>query len=107
MKVPFLSGEGGLAAVLANDPQGSPLVYGILEVEIVDVIGVEYGWRAKQDRTIVCDGVAAELACLEGITRLALDVTLHDVIDGVYSQVAEIAGIPQCELRSRAALDVF
>src|SRR5689334_24593242 len=77
-----------------------------LEVEIVDIRLVEYGRLAEQDRAVLGDGVAAQLARGEAVAGVALDLAARYGVEGVDGEVAEVAGVPQLEGGTGPALDV-
>src|ERR1700761_4711015 len=62
------------------------------EVELVDVAGVELERVAEEDGVVGAHGVVTELAGLELVALLALDVALDQGVGGVRREVAEVLG---------------
>jgi len=78
-----------------------------LPIELVDVVLVVDERQTQQHGAVILDGVLAQLAGLELIAWLSLDLALCDGIQGVHGEVTQIAGIPQRELRCGAAFHIL
>ena len=61
---------------------------GKLEIELVDIVLCEDGWRAEEDDTIGTDGAFAQLASIDGITFFAGNLPLHQQSGGIVGEIA-------------------
>src|SRR3954447_7575091 len=77
-----------------------------LEVELVDVVGLERVRVAQQHGAVLADGEVAELAGGELVALLALDEAGGERGARVGGEVAQVGRVPQRERLDRAVLDV-
>src|SRR5690625_3163820 len=78
-----------------------------LEVEVVDVVGVEYVGVAEEHGAVGADGVGAEFARLERIPFGPGDLPVDQGRGRVGGEVPEVLGVPQREGGHGAVLDVL
>src|ERR1700716_2358520 len=76
-----------------------------LEVEVVDVVGLEDEGLDEQDGCAGVDGVTAETSGGECLTRRALDLALNEQGGSVVREVAEVLDVPESALFARAVFD--
>src|SRR3954463_10549979 len=77
----------------------------LLEVEVVDVVGLEGRQRAEHDLAVGADRVVTETAGLELLTLLAGDPAGRQRGGRLAGEVAHVLGDPELELVDRAVLD--
>src|SRR5438445_12776673 len=82
-----------------------PRIRFTLEVQLVDVVGLEDKRGSEQDDTVGVDGVVTESARGEFLAWVALDLALHKQRRRVVGKVAEVLDIPQRELLAGAVFD--
>src|SRR5690349_15089830 len=77
----------------------------LLEVEVVDVVGLEGRQRAEHDLAVGADRVLAETAGLELLALLAGDPARGERRSGLTGEVADVLRDPQLELVDGPVLD--
>src|SRR5215213_8509102 len=90
---------------LAGGLMSTDVMRRLLEVVVVDVVGLEGRQRAEHDLAVGADRVLAETAGLELLALLAGDPARGERRGGLAGEVADVLGDPQLELVDRAVLD--
>src|SRR2546422_11445917 len=79
----------------------------LLEVQLVDVVGLENEWRSEQDHAVGVDRVVTQAAGGELFAPIALYLDLYQQFCRVVGKAPEVFDIPQRELFARAVVDVI
>src|SRR4051812_46512625 len=75
-----------------------------LEIEVVDIAGIECGRRSENDLALRADGALAEFARIERLALLAADRARRERRGRIAGEIAQLVRVPQLESLHGAVL---